>query len=491
MFNWYRDAAICYAYLEDVHSAVEAETVSPVSAAFRDSRWFTRGWTLQELLAPSTVVFYSCDWVEIGTRDRLKDSIASITKISRDFFMYGSLSNFSIAQKMSWACRRETTRIEDEAYCLLGLFGVNMPLLYGEGKRAFFRLQEAIMNDSDDQSIFAWSTEEPEDQNDPLYNKFSRNLPDGTSGGLLATSPTQFWKSSLIVRCQHDKDNQPYSVTNKGIQIRLPILDPETGYSMPFVPFQGTKYQGSAGVQLTLSPTGSLAVLNCQVSREKGSKVALVIEKNGTSETYVRTNHILGWIPLSEAEIKEKAQRRSVLIQTHNLASDGLLWSNEKRGRLVLMQPLPSAVSSFGLKKVVTETKWRSQENGGFSFRLRNSWKKNKVALVYEQPHELETFLLVFEAKGTRGDETAVVVRLVPNLKDPSSGEIRKHLGNDECISADEHTRGKVVNTPQGSVSLHVYVKEAPHASLVNISTHAPEPPTAQIARKATEVSTT
>jgi hypothetical protein len=110
-----------------------------------------------ELVAPPFVVIFSSEWARIGTRDGLQPVISQVTNIPQGFFARGDLIEFSIAQKMSWASRRETTRVEDQAYCLLGLFGVNMPLLYGEGSRAFIRLQEEIMKHSDDQSLFAWA----------------------------------------------------------------------------------------------------------------------------------------------------------------------------------------------------------------------------------------------------------------------------------------------------------------------------------------------
>lgn len=474
MFKWYRDAAVCYAYLADVPSsdmAMMAESADQTPPSFWESRWFTRGWTLQELIAPSIVVFFTLDWLMIGTRNDLIHAIASITKISRKFLVYGNLSQFSVAQKMSWACRRQTTRVEDEAYCLLGLFGVNIPLLYGEGKRAFFRLQEAIMKASDDQSIFAWTTEGPEDQEDPLCSKLSQNRSDGPGGGLLALSPAQFWKSNSIVRCPHDKEDEPYSVTNKGIQIRLPIIDDASGWSMPFVPSEGTKYEGSFGVRLTFSPTGCLAILNCRISGECVSKVALVIEKSGASETYKRASHIPEWIPVSEKVIK-KAWRQSVLIKTHNLDTNVLLWSNEKRGRLVLMQPLPSVVSPpYQLTKVVSENRRRHQANGGLSFSLRESREtNNRIALVYQRPSDPETFLLVLEAKGRPGYES-VSVRLVTNLKQPSDGVINTYLANKhDAPAADRDPSSHFIQTAQGSVSVRIHVKQAPHACLVSLS---------------------
>lgn len=134
MFRWYSQAQVCYAYLSDV--PYKPRDGAPFEYNFRKSRRFTRGWTLQELLAPSSLVFLNSQWVDIGTKSTLGTLISSITGI-KDLLNYESSS---VAQKMSWAARRETTRVEDKAYCLLGLFDINMPPLYGEGKNAFLRL---------------------------------------------------------------------------------------------------------------------------------------------------------------------------------------------------------------------------------------------------------------------------------------------------------------------------------------------------------------
>jgi hypothetical protein len=145
MFRWYSNAAVCYAYLSDVH--LITEEISP-------SRWFTRGWTLQELIAPRNVKFFTSNWELIGTKESLSSSIASITGIDVETLLDpSSLSSASVARKLSWAAERQTTRTEDVAYCLMGIFDVNMPLLYGEGEKAFIRLQEEIIKENDDQSL--------------------------------------------------------------------------------------------------------------------------------------------------------------------------------------------------------------------------------------------------------------------------------------------------------------------------------------------------
>jgi len=150
MFRWYRQAAVCYAYLGDVSSS---ENPALHRSQFRKSRWFTRGWTLQELLAPSDVVFFASDWRDIGTKQTLNKAIAEITKIDKRSLLECAWDHVGIAGMMSWASRRTTSRVEDQAYCLMGIFDVNMPLIYGEGDKAFYRLQLEIMKYSNDESM--------------------------------------------------------------------------------------------------------------------------------------------------------------------------------------------------------------------------------------------------------------------------------------------------------------------------------------------------
>ncbi|KAL9049426.1 MAG: hypothetical protein Q9206_005531 [Seirophora lacunosa] len=150
----------------------------------RRSSWFKRGWTLQELLAPSMfdVYFFDKQWVQIGCLRQFTDVISSITGIQEQFLQNDVLEKPSVAQRMSWASGRHTSRGEDQAYCLLGLFNVNMPLLYGEGAdNAFRRLQIEIMNRDDDESLFAWKS-----------NKLL--------SGMLAKSPRDFAESGDIIR---------------------------------------------------------------------------------------------------------------------------------------------------------------------------------------------------------------------------------------------------------------------------------------------------
>lgn len=220
MFTWYANAEVCYAYLSDVtmregHSGAEVNT-----AEFEQSRWFTRGWTLQELLAPSEVMFFSRDWVHFGERSSLANWLMDITRIDeavlrnkvRLLERSRPLFQRSIAQRMSWAARRQTTRPEDMAYCLMGIFSVKMPMLYGEGgEKAFLRLQEEIMKQSDDQTIFAWT---------------NKRAPEYSLGGLLATTPAHFEDSQDIIAYQQWEPTPPYAMTNRGLRIDLPLHCP-------------------------------------------------------------------------------------------------------------------------------------------------------------------------------------------------------------------------------------------------------------------------
>ncbi|KAM0272215.1 hypothetical protein ACHAQH_008797 [Verticillium albo-atrum] len=152
MFKWYEHAAVCYVYLPDILLLAGSLSLP----AFIASEWFKRGWTLQELLAPTSVEFYDTDWKLIGTRKSLQQAISEASSIPTPFLSgERHIRSACIAQRMAWAASRQTTRPEDQAYSLMGIFDVNMPLLYGEGEKAFQRLQHEILKHSSDQSLFA------------------------------------------------------------------------------------------------------------------------------------------------------------------------------------------------------------------------------------------------------------------------------------------------------------------------------------------------
>ncbi|KAG4436969.1 hypothetical protein IFR05_007539 [Cadophora sp. M221] len=210
MFEWYRLAEVCYAYLSDLDSKKSNSYMA--EQHFKNSAWFKRGWTLQELLAPQWVEFYDINWQEIGTKSRLAPLIKSIT--------------------------------EDQAYCLLGIFGVHMPPLYGEGTNAFHRLQMEIISQSDDESIFAWEGR------------------SNVTTGLLATSPRQFQFSGNIVKFIFDNYRRPYSMTNQGLRLELQPEETlnESGKRAPFSQSGGRR--------------SSIAPLNCAWKTRSGYEVS-------------------------------------------------------------------------------------------------------------------------------------------------------------------------------------------------------------------------
>jgi hypothetical protein len=223
MFTWYTRASICYVHFSDI------PTSSVPWSSIRSSRWFTRGWTLQELIAPRQMAFFASDWTEIASKLDILPLLSEITKIDESVLMTGDLSEASVAKKMSWAASRKTSRGEDAAYCLLGIFDVNMPLLYGEGAvKAFRRLQEAIMRTTHDQSLFAWGT---------FVDKFSITPPPATNlpwqrsdpqYGLFAESPADFSESGDIVPVDHgyahiiDRERPP-TVLHGGALVNLVV----------------------------------------------------------------------------------------------------------------------------------------------------------------------------------------------------------------------------------------------------------------------------
>jgi len=219
MFAWYRDASVCYAYLADAPDpapkvSTDHELAAKAKTHFWKSKWFTRGWTLQELLAPQNVIFFSTSWVQLGTKEDFHAVLTSTTGIECGY-LTGSVAIWqaSLAERMSWMSKRVTTRVEDMAYCMLGLFEINMPLLYGEGSRAFLRLQEEILKATDDQSIFCW--------------EWDRTQVADDWANILAPCPAVFKRTSSFFYPTASGDHSeivPYSITNVGLSVTLPVI---------------------------------------------------------------------------------------------------------------------------------------------------------------------------------------------------------------------------------------------------------------------------
>ncbi|EJT73646.1 hypothetical protein GGTG_07502 [Gaeumannomyces tritici R3-111a-1] len=225
MYQWYSSAVECYALLTDLQPFVayseHGDEIGGLDKALEGCRWFTRGWCLQELIAPKELLFFNREWRGVGSKLLLREAIEKITGISKDAFNHKQdLRHYSAATKMFWASKRTTTRTEDMAYCLVGLFGINMPLLYGEGAKAFQRLQEEILRRSDDLSIFCWSP--------PVNEVVVPEQSTRTCRDLLAPSPAEFGLSRWTDPELQSFDNglAKFSVTNKGLLVQGGRLAP-------------------------------------------------------------------------------------------------------------------------------------------------------------------------------------------------------------------------------------------------------------------------
>jgi hypothetical protein len=251
MFRWYEEAEICFAYLEDVPSG---EDVTSTDLSIARSQWFTRGWTLQELLAPRRLEYFTEDWESLGDRNTRAVQVSDVTGIHEVYLTtwidstnprFDVLRGASVSERMSWAARRQTTKEEDRAYCLMGIFGINMPLTYGEGMNAFFRLQQEIMQRSFDPTLLAWNASsygrplQPDPPelyspwklalnmlagNDHLRSWWSmyRPYPTAASVAILALTPESFESCANYVPHPVTFD---WSFTNEGISASLPVSE--------------------------------------------------------------------------------------------------------------------------------------------------------------------------------------------------------------------------------------------------------------------------
>ncbi|KAI0744230.1 heterokaryon incompatibility protein-domain-containing protein [Daedaleopsis nitida] len=240
MFLYYTLSQVCYAYLGDVptHAAVELRSSKYThETVFAKSRWHTRGWTLQELIAPRVVHFLSGTWEYIGSKNNIADKLQHITHIPASVLRFEKRpTDVCVARRMAWSADRVTTRVEDEAYCLLGIFDINMPTLYGEGPKAFRRLQEEILRNSPDTTLFAWG--KCWDLKD-LLKCPEEPFPPEKGEHLFAPSPAHF-RSSM--RFEYSPKNETvgvssdessgdgfmtFTITPRGILAQIPVVEME------------------------------------------------------------------------------------------------------------------------------------------------------------------------------------------------------------------------------------------------------------------------
>lgn len=264
MFKWYQDSAVCFAFLDDVTGIYDEER--PLAK----SEWFQRGWTLQELIAPADMMFFHKSegpdsmWKCLGSKRQLSYSIEEITGIPQNA-LGGAYKHrsFTVLQRMSWAAERKTTRDEDAAYCLMGLFGVNMPLLYGEGKKAFLRLQEEIMRNVDDDTLFAWRELAPDNS---LRTR-----------GILAPSPASFASPARVELRPNMAPDRQLEITSKGLRTNVLV-------------FPTREMLEEMGVADPDSSSYVLLPLNAHVVSEEGGAQAAILLVWQTDRTYSRAS---------------------------------------------------------------------------------------------------------------------------------------------------------------------------------------------------------
>ncbi|KAI4246670.1 MAG: hypothetical protein LQ352_006334 [Teloschistes flavicans] len=258
MYDWYYHADYCYAHLADLDPAWKEGDRK--TEDLRQCRWFRRGWTLQELLAPSNIHFFDSEWCYLGDKHTLLDQISSATGIDTVYIKDRTqIRKASVAARMSWAAHRQTTRLEDEAYCLMGLFNVNMPLLYGERHKAFKRLQYEIATSTDDESLFAWHAVLPQ-------------------SGIFAPSPKAFAMSGDMIQTFRPRiEREPYVITNRGLRFEAVYQEAPPEF-LSMLPPSTKDYR---------LKDHSLVPLNCARKKTK-DKPFLIILKQLTDGSVVR-----------------------------------------------------------------------------------------------------------------------------------------------------------------------------------------------------------
>jgi len=442
MFKWYENSDICFAYLDDVPVGSE-----DIGTSMRKSRWFTRGWTLQELLAPKELIFFASDWSVIGTRHEYASIVSDITGIEQKYLESQDtintqarqvlISSATVAQRMDWASKRMTTRGEDMSYCLLGLFGINIPLLYGEGsERAFFRLQEAIVRDPTvfDVTLLAWDiaremtsswqVEKPSywtpafhfliRVGHPWYHLQPPKEEDDIRG-LFARSIHSFSGSQELVLVEADIER---SLTDRGLSIKLPVSND----SHPYL------------------------ILPCRMNNDPWRLLAIPILRQGPN-MYARTSQET---PFIEHDVWSRWEHRQFNLMTRlkdlpfRPFETLLAATHTKPAQLSLS--IPSRYLDFaGIK---TSTGWSRQHDPANTILVPyHPRKKNSFGWTVSGTFECVTALLL----QTRGTGTRFTVLLEANethwLLKPFKGPISMSV----CFRPDLSTFQEIDRTLQDS----------------------------------------
>ncbi|PVH97878.1 HET-domain-containing protein [Periconia macrospinosa] len=457
MFNWYQNSKICFVYLEDV-PALENPFMS--NSAFCNSRWWTRGWTLQELLAPRHVVFFNNEWDRVfedftgGVGRDLERSIifaaerqaekADDPASKQDFIQKiryvlisgitgipvsvlnrtTELSEIAAACKFSWAAERNTTRVEDAAYCLLGLLGVNMPLLYGEGDKAFVRLQQAVISASDDISMLSWGCGLPWESIEKLGYE-----------SVLTRSPRAFKdypRENLYPTRRTPRMHA--TVTGHGLHVELPLVrvDVPNKIWLGIVDEYVEGHNGNAG---------GIAI----ALRQKTASDSNTLERvRGCPPIRIRSSY-----PLKH--FFRGYTRKMVYLQDNSLASNSDRSMSTEPGYTSVLRSLVGkddtkqglittelAISLVGFRNAgyILSSQYPPIDHdlSEFGIRSMSKWQLKNGRLEYEQqpfesllcraPHERYYFILV----GPRGYRVAVKVHI--KYKPPKIGSFQILLAN-------------------------------------------------------------
>jgi hypothetical protein len=460
MYEWYRNAEVCYAYLCDVaEDTVAAGSGEGADRGFSGSVWFTRGWTLQELLAPSRVEFFNADWQPLGSKAELKGIITRITGIQEEV-LDGTLrpQELSIAQRMSWASQRVTTKVEDMAYSLLGLFEINMPMLYGEGKRAFIRLQEEIMRQSDDQTLFAWKSSSADD----VYR------------GLLAQSPAHFKDSGEFVQSEQRFNHSPFAVTNMGISIEPAVVHWTMDVYLAALDCETQSTKKRVGIFLApLLQENQYARVMCagedlpEFPADMKSEYRKVYVRQRVSGTPKPPDRMYGfWLrqfppvwkgPHSQFEVTAyhpwDEKERKLCIPPGKRGTAGIIRYSMREDHVVNLRvgfdDLLNPVVQFG-GSLMTDARWKARDPNAFEVQMADDWmdERRECVFIGDRNHGLNlndgmTRILVLE-EVVKGQRMWVVY-----IAEPENGAWHKDCVCDGCRLTVFGTRYRCKSCPE------------------------------------------